>query len=65
MLNMVKDRHMNYSFRLAATVLLYAPSTDRIAHTTAYITPVAEHWLEREITQWVHHERSIQRPITP
>ena len=28
--------------------------TDRIAHTTVFVTPVAEHWLEREITQWVH-----------
>ena len=27
---------------------------DRIAHTTAFITPVLEHWLEREIAQWVH-----------
>ena len=43
--------------------------TDRIAHTTAFVTPVAEHWLEREIAQWVyymkdrsddpsHHERT-------
>ena len=29
--------------------------TDRIAHTTAFVTPVVEHWLEREIAQWVHH----------
>ena len=28
--------------------------TDRIAHTTAFVTPVVEHWLEREIDQWVH-----------
>ena len=28
--------------------------TDRIIHTTAFVTPVAEHWLEREIAQWVH-----------
>ena len=28
--------------------------TDRIAHTTAFVTPVVEHWLEREIVQWVH-----------
>ena len=28
--------------------------TDRIAHTTAFITPVVEHWLERKIAQWVH-----------
>ena len=24
-----------------------------------------EHWLEREIAQWVHHEGSIRRPIVP
>ena len=44
--------------------------TDRIAHTTAFVTPVVEHWLEREIAQWVHpmkdrsddpshHERTV------
>ena len=27
---------------------------DRIAHTAAFVTPVVEHWLEREIAQWVH-----------
>ena len=26
---------------------------DRIAHTTAFVTPVVEHWLERELAQWV------------
>ena len=35
--------------------------TDRITHTTAFVTPVVEHWLEREIAQWVHHEGSTQR----
>ena len=25
----------------------------------AFVTPVVEHWLEREIAQWVHHEGSI------
>ena len=24
---------------------------DRIAHTMAFVTPVAEHWLEREVAQ--------------
>ena len=44
--------------------------TDRIAHTTAFVTLVVEHWLEREIAQWVdptkdrsdapsHHERTL------
>ena len=47
-------RHIGYSFRLTARVLLYAQSTDRIAHTTVFVTPVVEHWLEREIAQWVH-----------
>ena len=27
--------------------------TDRITHTTAFVTPVMEHWLEQEIAQWV------------
>ena len=45
---------------------------DRIAHTTAFVTPVMEHWLEREIAQWVrpmkdrsddplHNERTLLR----
>ena len=28
--------------------------TDRITHTTAFVTPVVEHWLERKIAQWVY-----------
>ena len=43
-------RHMGYSFRLTARV----HPTDRITHTTAFVTPVVEHWLERENVQWVH-----------
>ena len=39
--------------------------TDRIAHTTVFVTPVVEHWLEWEIAQWVHHEGSILWPIAP
>ena len=27
--------------------------TDRTAYTTAFVTPVVEYWLEREIAQWV------------
>ena len=26
---------------------------DRMVYTTAFVTPVVEHWLEREIAQWV------------
>ena len=28
--------------------------TDRIIHTTAFVTPVVEHWLEREILSGKH-----------
>ena len=31
--------------------------TDRIAHTTAFVTPVVEQWLEREIAQWLTLDR--------
>ena len=36
-------------------------TTDRIAHTTAFVTPVVVHWLEQEIAQWVHpmKDRSV------
>ena len=27
---------------------------DRIIHTTAFVMPVVEHWLEWEIAQWIH-----------
>ena len=56
--------HMGYSFRLAARVILYAPP-DRLAHTTVFVTPVVENWLERELAQWVHHEGSTRWPIAP
>ena len=45
-------RHIGYSYRLTARVLLYAPSHRQ--DNTAFVTPVVEHWLEREIAQWVH-----------
>ena len=38
--------------------------TDRITHTTAFVTPGVEHWLEREIAQWVHHVGSIHEQNT-
>ena len=33
-------------------------ATDRI--DKHIVKPVVEHWLEREIAQWVHHEGSIR-----
>ena len=38
-------RHMGCSFRLAARVIYMHHPTDRITHTTAFVTPVVEHWL--------------------
>ena len=72
--------YMGYSFRLAARVLLYAPSHRRVNayHGLCYtnfcagvslnihsfiVTPVVEHYLEREIVQWVHHDGSIWRTL--
>ena len=57
-----RRRHIGYSFRLTARVLLYAP-INRIVHTTAFVTPVVEHWLEREIAQWVNPMKD--RPDDP
>ena len=40
--------------------------TDRITHTTAFVTPVMEHWLQREMARWVHPMRDrFRRPIAP
>ena len=47
-------RHIGYSYRLTASFFFMYHPTDRIAHTTAFITTVVDHWLEREIAQWVH-----------
>ena len=44
--------HIGYSYQLTVRVLSYAPSHRQ--DNTAFVTPVMEHWLEREIAQWVH-----------
>ena len=46
--------HICYSFRLQQGLFYMHHSTDRIAYTTAFVTPVVEHWMEREIAEWVH-----------
>ena len=58
-----RENYMGYSFRLAARVLLYAPPHGE--DSTAFVTPIVEHWLEWETAQWVHHKGSIWRPIAP
>ena len=52
---------MGYSFWLPARVLSYAPP-HRIVHSMACYTSCEVQW---QIAQWVHHEGSIWRPITP
>ena len=48
-------------FPISSKFFLYMHNpTDRIGHTTAFVTLVVEHWLELEIAQWVHHEGSIR-----
>ena len=39
--------------------------TDRITHTTAFITPVVEHWLEREIAQWAWWRMNLEKLYRP
>ena len=43
---------MGYSFRLAATFFYMHHPTYKIAHITAFVTPVMEHWLGQEIALW-------------
>ena len=38
--------------------------TDRIVHTTTFVTPVVEHFLGEKIAQWVHREVSDERTTT-
>ena len=62
---MVKDHSDRERGNLLPPHGLLFPISSKITHTTAFVTPVVEHWLEREIFQWVHHEGSIRRHITP
>ena len=50
-------------FPISSKVFYMHHYTDRIVHTTAFVTPVVEHWLKREIAQWVHHEGLIPSVI--
>ena len=40
-------------FRINSKESFICTMPDRIAHTTGFIKPVMEHWLGREIAQWV------------
>ena len=51
--NLLPPHGLLFLIRIKGSFISIIP--DRIIHTTAFITPVMEHWLEREIAQWVHH----------
>ena len=59
-------RHIGYSFRLAARVLLYAPShrQDNTYHGLCYISCGALAGMSNS-SMCPPHEGSIRRPITP
>ena len=61
--NMLLPHRLLFSINSKGSFICTIP--DRIAHTTTFVTPVAEHWLEWEIALWVHHEGSIWWPIAP
>ena len=53
--HMVKDHSDSERGNLLQQGFFYMHHpTDMIIHTTAFVMPVVEHWLEREIAQWVH-----------
>ena len=43
-------------FPINSKVFLYASSHIQDSRYHAFVTPVVEHWLEREISQWIHHQ---------
>ena len=58
-------RHMGYIFRLAAWVLLYAPSHRQDNTYQGLCYTIMEHEMNREIAQWARHVGTIRRPIAP
>ena len=52
---------MGYYFRLAPRVLLYTPS-HKTTHTTAFVTPVVENWLERDCFVFFSQQYSARKP---
>ena len=57
--NPLSPHGLLFQFSSKGSFYMHHP-TDRITHTRSFVTPVVEHWIEREIAQWVHHEGSIR-----
>ena len=51
--NLLQPHGLLFSINSKGSFICTIP-TDRITHTTAFVTPVVEHWLERKKAQWVH-----------
>ena len=51
---MVKDHSDSEKGNLLLPHRLIFPINRQDSTTTAFVTPVVEYWLEREIAQWVH-----------
>ena len=47
--NLLPPHRLLFPINIKGSFYMHQDSTDRIAHTTAFVTPVVEHWLEREI----------------
>ena len=43
----------------------YHGATSRSQQTGRHIPRPVEYRMDREIAEWVHHERSIRRPLAP
>ena len=56
--NLLPPHRLPFTINSKGSFIMHYP-TEKIAHTMAFVTPVMEHWLEREIA----HEGSIQLPI--
>ena len=54
-----QSAHLISSYMALDIINFIHPPTDRIAHTTTFVTAVVELRMEREIAQRVHYEGSI------
>ena len=61
--NLLPPHGLLFPISSKVTFICIIPQTGY--HIPRLLLPVLEHWLEREIAQWVHHEGSIRRLIAP
>ena len=56
--NLLQPHRLLFLISSKGSFYMHYP-TDRTAHTMAFVTHYVEHWLEQEISQWVHHKGLI------